>query len=336
MNKILDGIDFVIPWVDGTNHDWLHAFNTYSSACNGDKRQCRYRDWDTLRYVFRGFEEFTPWVRKIHFVTWGHLPPWLNLEHPKLAIVRHSDFLDRNYLPVFNCNPLEVNLHRIPGLAERFVYFNDDTFLLKPIGEDYFFHKGLPRDMLVFNAIPIDGISHIRLNAIQIINDYFSKNLAIKNNLSKIFNLNYGLHQLRTLLLLPWPQITGMYDTHQPQPFLKKTFEEVWALNEEELKKTSSSKFRNISDVNQYLFRYWQLLKGDFCPRSFSDVSAILLKDDVDVDKSAKIIASKNYTMFCINDEMSDIDEINFELFKNSINDAFDSILPNKSSFEMA
>jgi len=223
-----DGIDFVIPWVDSADSEWQVAFHQYAETKDGDKRTSRYRDWGNLRYIFRGFETFTPWVRMVHFVTWGHLPAWLNINHPKLKIVNHSDFLDENDLPVFNCNPIEVNLHRIKGLSDRFVYFNDDTFLLKPVSQQYFFKKGLPRDMLVFNAIFMDTISHIRLNDIQIVNSKFRKRAVLLKHFSKIFNFRYGLHQLRSVLLLPWPQITGFYDTHQPQPFLKGNFDAVW------------------------------------------------------------------------------------------------------------
>lgn len=328
-------VDFVIPWVDGTDSEWHILFNKYAFSLNGDKRNCRYRDWDSVRYIFRAFDFFTPWVRKIHFVTWGHLPKWLNIDHPKLSVVRHEDFLEEKVLPVFNCNPLEVNLHRIPRLAERFVYFNDDTFILKPLAEDYFFKNGLPKDMLVFNALPIDSIAHIRLNSLQIVNSYFNKHDVLKKNFFSIFNLRYGTHQLRSLFSLPWPQITGFYDTHQPQPFLKRTFEEVWAINKDVLNQTSSSKFRNNSDVNQYLFRYWQLLKGDFYPRSFSDVSAILLKSNADIDKAVRAITSKKYAMFCINDELDNINNDEFGLYKERLIKAFDTILPDKSSFEL-
>ena len=52
----------------------------------------RYRDWDNLQYWFRGVEQFAPWVRENSFVTWGHLPKWLNTEHPKLHIVKARRF----------------------------------------------------------------------------------------------------------------------------------------------------------------------------------------------------------------------------------------------------
>ena len=58
-----------------------------------DDRDIRYRDWDNLQFWFRGVEKFAPWVNKIHFVTYGHLPKWLNVNNKKLNIVNHKDFM---------------------------------------------------------------------------------------------------------------------------------------------------------------------------------------------------------------------------------------------------
>lgn len=81
-----------------------------------------FRDWDTLRYVFRGLEKNMPWVRYIHFITCGHLPAWLNTNHPKLKIHCHKDFFSSSsMLPIFSANPIEMNMHNIPELAEKFI-----------------------------------------------------------------------------------------------------------------------------------------------------------------------------------------------------------------------
>lgn len=330
-----NNIDFVVLWVDGNDPSWQVELNKYAPQFDGDKQRRRYRDWDNLKYLFRGFEKCAPWVRKIHFVTCGHFPPWLNGNHEKLHLVRHEDFLLKENLPVFSSHPIELNLHRLSNLAEKFVYFNDDTFLLKSVNSSYFFKDGLPKDMCVFNAIFLDTISHIRLNDIEVVDRWFSKPDVFKKHFFKIFNIKYGIHQLRSLLLLPWPQMTGFYDPHQPQPFLKKTFETVWAKNNEILSKTSSSRFRNREDVNQYLFRYWQLLEGNFSPRSFSDTNTIPVRDSKDVMAVADAIRVKKHTMLCINDELADMDGHVFDSYKKTINLAFEAVFPHKSAFEL-
>ncbi len=327
-------IDFVILWVDGGDLAWQEAFSRNVHGFDGDKRISRYRDWENLRYIFRGFELFTPWVRKIHFVTWGHLPPWLNTEHEKLHIVNHHDFLDEKNLPVFNCNPLEVNLHRIKGLAEKFVYFNDDTFLLKRTPPERFFKNDLPCDMLTFNAISDSMIANIKINDLQCIHRHFDKKEVLKKNFFKIFNFRTNFIELiKTLLLMPWPKITGFYDPHLPQPFLKSTFFEVWENEKEILEKTSASKVRNCSDVNQYLFRYWRLCKGDFSPVGFKNHHFEWIRNYGDAVTFSREILSLKYSMICINDGV-DAGE-NFQEIRDTVNNAFNIILPEKSSFEI-
>lgn len=148
-------IDFVIAWVDGGDPAWQRERDRYGKmgektaveetgereksgvAC--DTRDVRYRDWDCLRFWFRSVEQNAPWVHKIYFVTWGHVPKWLNGNHPKLEIVRHEDYIPGEFLPTFNSHTIELNFHRIPGLSEQFVYFNDDMFLLQQVSPGQFF-----------------------------------------------------------------------------------------------------------------------------------------------------------------------------------------------------
>ena len=146
-------IDFVITWVDGQDDVWRKQKASYSHTEEEDDSEERYRDWNLLQYWFRGVEEFTPWVRKIHFVTCGHLPTWLNTEHSKLHIVRHEDYIPKEFLPTFNSNVLEIYLHRIEGLTEQFVYFNDDMFFLRPMKSTDFFINDKPCDMLAFQPV---------------------------------------------------------------------------------------------------------------------------------------------------------------------------------------
>ncbi len=329
-------IDFVILWVDGNDPKWLLEYNKFSLD-KDKKKKVLYRDWDNLQYIFRAFEKFTPWVRKIHFVTWGHVPQWLNIDYQKLNIVNHQDYIDEECLPVFNANPLEINLHCIPGLSEQFVFFNDDFFLTSPVSQNRFFHNGLPCDMLVSNTLSSSsGVGHFVLNNLEIINRHFTKKKAIFSSPRKWFNYKYGTNVIRNLALLPWPRFTGFVDPHQPQPFLKSTFEEIWQKEGEVLKQTSASKFRNCNDVNQYLFRYWQLAQGKFTPISMKDAGyEEITVENITSGKIDALINSKKFAMICLNDsvEMDDIEA--FEYAKESILKSFEKILPEKSSFEV-
>ena len=157
----MNEIDFVILWVDGNDPAWREEFVRTRQAENDDASEIRYRDWRNLHYWFRSAERFAPWVRKVHFITWGHLPAWLRRDHPKLHIVNHRDFIPAEYLPTFNSNTIELNIHRIEGLADRFVLFNDDTFLTRGCRPEDFFRRGVPCDMARLSVVQPSSVGHI-------------------------------------------------------------------------------------------------------------------------------------------------------------------------------
>lgn len=325
-------IDFVILWVDGNEPVWRKQFESYAHiASKENKKAVRYRDWENLQYWFRGVEKFAPWVRYIHFVTEGHLPKWLNTECPKLRIVKHIDIIPEKHLPLFNSSAIELYIHRIPDLAEQFVYFNDDLFIIDHISEKFFFRNNLPCDMAVCNAISGGGIAHTIIEELRIINEYFKKREIIKQNFSKWINLKYGFHLLRTLLLLPWPRFTGFFDPHMPTPYLKSIYESTFHLNIEAVERTSKNRFRAYEDINQYLFRYWQLLTGKFTPYNFTNQVLYCELKDTEVDRIGLVIRNQKKKIIALNDSDSIRD---FEFLKNGINNCFESILPDKSTFE--
>ena len=99
-----------------------------------------YRDYGTLRFSLRSIEKFAPWVRMIHIVTNGQVPSWFVKENGgKAVIVTHRQIFENvSDLPTFNSNSIEVNLRNIPGLADCFIYLNDDFFLGRETPKDHF------------------------------------------------------------------------------------------------------------------------------------------------------------------------------------------------------
>ncbi|MBE6288008.1 MAG: glycosyl transferase [Mediterranea massiliensis] len=332
-----DKIDFVIIWVDNNDPLWQQEYNKYAnkSASTDDKSTARYRDWDNLRYWFRGVEKFAPWVNKIHFVTCGHYPKWLNLKAPKLNFVKHEDYIPHEYLPVFSANPIEIHLHRIPELAEKFVFFNDDLFLINNVSPERFFKNGLPCDMA---ACTVAGtldftMSHIATNNMYCIESTFDKKKVILKHWNKWFHWKYDMGRLlKTFCLLPFSHFATIFDPHLSNAFLKETFYSVWSQYEESLVRTSQSRFRSIADNNQYLFRYWQLLTGNFEPTNVTKDGKYYSISEESIEEIERVITSQNCNLLVLNDS----NEIkSFETIKNRINNAFETILPNKSDFEL-
>ena len=327
-------IDFVLTWVDGNDPEWLKEKEKYSDNQYYKRNNVnRYRDWDNLKYWFRGVEKFAPWFNKIYFVTCGHYPKWLNLNNPKLKHIKHEDYIKKEYLPTFNVNPIELNLHRIEGLNEKFIYFNDDTFIIDKVKETDFFCNDKPKYVAGSNATYStyydDIFPHILLNDVAIINEFFDKKESMKKNFTKWFNLNYGFKTIyKTILLLQFKKFTAFTDLHLPSPLLKSTMEELWNKKFEVLDKTSSNKFRSIEDVNQYLFKWYDIARGNFEP---AKVIGRYYNTTLEKDRLLKDIEKQKYSLICFSDDM----EIDFEKTKEEVNKVFEKILPEKSSFEI-
>src|SRR5699024_3388188 len=287
-------IDFVITWVDGADPEWLKEKQHYLPDTDTDPR--RFRDWELLKYWFRGVEKFAPWVNKVHLITWGHIPEFLNINHPKLNIVKHEDYLNEEYLPTFNSNAIELSMHKIKGLSEHFVYFNDDTFIIKEVAKNDFFEKGLPKDVAILNPIipkKYESISGVMLNNIGIINQNFSFRSSFKKNWTKWFNLKYKRLLPLNFLFQPWNSVIGLYQQHLPASFLKSTMEEVWDLEYDVLCETSKRKERdNKKDVNQWLFKEWLVMQGKFQPRNIDFGKYIMIENRDSIEKFRK--AKKN------------------------------------------
>lgn len=325
-------IDFVILWVDGNDQNWRNEKNNYSHI-SGDAGENRFRDCDNLQYLFRGIEKYAPWVNKIFFVTWGHTPKWLNTNNNKIRIVKHDEFIPKEYLPTFNSNVIELNLHRIQDLSEHFVLFNDDLFLLKKTVASDFFEEGLPRDVYSeYTQLAShynDTHFFMKANILAIINNYFNKKTFMKKNFSKAINVKYGKLNFKTLRnLRANRKFSGFWNFHAPQPYLKQTFKTIWKKEHKALDLACHNKFRNSTDLGHYLCRYWQMLEGNFKPKKDESKYFVYTNDNTQIIKAIK---NRKYKMICINDAYVDID---FDKAIKEINEAFSQILPNKSQFE--
>lgn len=330
-------IDFVITWVDGSDPKWL-AEKAMAKGLPVDENSLaisanRYRDWDNLHYWFRGIEKNTPWVHKIYFVTWGHVPAWLNVDHPKIQVVRHEDYMPMDALPTFSSASILSVIHKIPGLSEHFVVINDDMFLLSPTMPEDLFVNGLPCDQLIFDTISANGtgdiFSHMMLNNLDIINRHFNKQEILRRQFRNIFFSGYGFMASKSLLLLPWKTITGFYNHHLIQPYLKSSFEEVERLEPELFRKTTYNKFRTKDDITEWVVRYWQLASGKYYPRRKS--LGVYMEITNDIGPVTELIRNGKAKCICINDSDPNID---FEICRDEINKAFQDRFPLKSQFE--
>lgn len=328
-------IDFVVTWVDMDDPKWKADFAKHSGKIDNLKNEmteARFRDHGLLRYWFRGLEKFAPWVRKVHFVTCGQKPEWLNIDHPKLQLVNHSDYIPSQYLPVFNSTLIESYIHRIPDLAEHFVYFNDDFFIINHLTQERFFTNGLPNDIAAFRHNSGIGLwSKTLKNNIRLINERFDKREVLSRDHDKWFHPSYGKRSRLTRLLKPYGKFITLITPHNAQPFLKSTFEEVWDYAGKQLTAVSVNRFRNTSDYTPELFRTWQICRSNFNPyNTYKDTKMfpLILKSK----QAVRAIEEQQYKLICLNDNGH---IRNYEAVMEQLNKAFQTILPEKSDFEL-
>ena len=224
-------VDVVYTWVDGTDTKLASKREAYlppqEKRLEESQGNSLYRDNEELRYSLRSLEAYAPWVRRVFIVTDGQVPSWLNTGHKKICIVDHKEFIPNQYLPTFNSRVIEAHLQRIPGLAEHYIYFNDDFFLSSQCTPgDFFTPNGLPFLFTDWRLIRLQG--YLRADSphscsFHNVRDYLKK---------------YGIN--------PVPYIIT---AHAPYPQTIQNATDAYTFYEESILAFSQNKFRTTKDM---------------------------------------------------------------------------------------
>ncbi len=143
-------IDAVITWVDGSDPAHAARLAAHLAGTGGQRPSAahptRFNDAGEIDYCVTSILRYAPWIRAIHIVTDRQTPALIarlrDTPHAgKLRLVDHREIFAgyERHLPTFNSRAIITALWRIPGLAERFLYFNDDFVLLQPVTPQDFF-----------------------------------------------------------------------------------------------------------------------------------------------------------------------------------------------------
>lgn len=339
----MEKIDFVLPWVDGSDKAWISlkrkyenpaAMSHYDLDANAD---CRYRDYGLLKYWFRSVERFAPWVNCVYFVTCGQKPAWLDESNPKLCLVNHDAYIPADYLPTFQSNTIELNLHHIADLSEKFVLFNDDMFLLRSVKPEYFFKNGrsvICCDLGIPRWIGSSNISRVILNNSWILKSSLNVEHLVWKNIWKFTNLRaLGFARaVKNLLSFAVNRtlIAGTFG-HLAQPHLKSTLEEIWRVQPKIMERTSKNRFRTDDCVNQWLISAWDMVSGRFYPANEKRRGRFVTFDVDNIDSICDLIRKQACPQICLNEKGSCQ---NLELCVKKVAAALGELLPEKSSFE--
>ena len=292
-------VDIVITYVNGLDPVWQSDYEKYTNQPVLEKR---FRDWGTLRYLFRGIAENMSFIRKVHLVVSheSQVPEWVNRD--EVHVVLHKDIIPAEFLPTFNCNPIEMHLHRIEGLDEEYLYFNDDMFPMSKCKPTDFFRNG--RGVL--------GVSH----------HLFAMNMFKKicRNSDRLARRALGLKK----------SIFFLRPQHICSPLLKRACMDVYSRVPAEIAKTAASRVRDEKNLNQYLFLDYMYLKGLLINKRHSKKHFSV--GITSVTQLHDFITKPSHKLACINDVQ--LPEERYVELRKALLDAFEERFPQKSKYE--
>ena len=297
-------MDIVIPFVDCTDKNWMKSM---LAECNHNCFMInKFFDYGTLRYVLRGIDKYMDADNVFLVVNdLSQVPEYV--DQTKIKVILHRDFIPEEYLPLFNCNIIEMFLHKIPGLGDEFVYFNDDMIPIRKIGHDDLFEDGLPKIKFKVNDVNPTSMT----KRIFDLSFYEAKNTA---EILLGHNIEYSGESLQPV--------------HGPAAMSRHMMDEISKIDRHpSLLDFYLSKFRQPRNLNQY---YWSdvLYFLNKCSESNLDVKYITT---VDID-DLNINDLKDYAYLCINDYGTIIHPYSYiiDVVKNKL----DIIFPEKCIYE--
>ena len=275
-------IDVVYTWVDHSDPDWAEMYSSASGQASlktDAASMTRFHNNDELKFSLRSVWLNAKWVNKIYIVSNCRPPAWLKLDDDRVIWVDHREILADEHLPTFNSHAIESALHRIPGLAEHFLYINDDVFFARPLSSGFFF------DISGASMSFLEGYGMVSGP----INEGDPDYLNASRNSSALLNAAFGyvatqLHQ-HTIFALRKSTLQAL--------------EERWP---EEFAELRRCQFRTPADLNctSFLYHHYGLWTGE--ARIGSIKNAFVKSSDIRWRSKLNAIETTAFDTFCINE----------------------------------
>lgn len=295
-------VDYVIPYVDCSDINWLLTYKDYvSGPCGWSNNATRFRDWETLRYQLRSIERYMPWIRNIYIVmsiSESQIPQWLNTQNGRVHIVWDWEIVPREYLPVFNSNVIDLYISRIDGLSEHYLYACDDYIVMRNLQpEDFFSDNGIRLDVDKYKF-----------------NDWTYSRTIINSN--QLICPQY-IVKTDDYYLLPYCQ-------HAIVPHLKSENQKILEKYQKEIE-NSLSRFRESKNLTWLIYPLNLMMKGQL------EKGYIKTKLNALYNESSVINTDfSDCDVIVLNDEFCG----DFERAKAMLINRLEEVLPGKSEFE--
>jgi len=287
-------VDIVYLWCDSNDTDWKNKKNNelqkYNKKLDNDAvDECRFVSSDELKYSLRSLEKYAPWVRNIYIVTDNQIPDWLDITHPKIHIINHSEILPAEALPTFNASAIETSIHKIPELSEHFLFANDDMFFGNPVDKKFFYDE---------NGNPIFR---------------FSKRNILNKRYKHLFG--YMVSGAYRLVSKKIGKSFAHFPHHNIDAYKKSSIEECIADFKEGFDKTAIQKFRENDCIQRSIFEYYAIAKGEGSAKVvdgfWQKIKSLITRKPLDSmqivlkEKKLRLIEKYNPSLFCLNDSLN-------------------------------
>ena len=270
-------MDVVITYVDITDR----FKEQYAKYVKKDLEENRFRSYGVLDLQIKGIRKYMSYIKNI-FIVVSEKEQIEGIDISDAKVIEHKDIIPERYLPCFNSCTIEMFLHKIPGLSEEFIYFNDDIFVIDKVPKSYWFinHKPVlfPKEHEL-----IDEPNIYKRNCIN------SSKLAIDITKSNIKDKYFT-------------------QAHCARPFLKSSCEKVFNLKILDIIH-SLTRTRHSKNYNATLFNDYDYLSNNcyVIENKYSYVNAY-----EDIENIIEYINKKENSIICIND----CDYYDFDTFK--------------------
>lgn len=264
-------IDAVVTWVDGNDPKLLAKQRKYFKADEKDDvtSQSRYVESNELYYCLGGIIKNLPFVRRIFIITDQQVPGAIEqIRHvlgdeaaEKITIVDHTEIFKgyEEYLPVFNSPAIETMMHRIPDLSDRYIYFNDDFFVVRPMQEGDFFNGNRPILRGIWRSFKVTAYN--RKQRDRMLNGKFhlpAKLFSYKETQSLAFKFLGETEKF-------------FWHDHTPHPFFKPDIDAYFSKNEDKIRSNISHRIRHRDQFDiMSLANAIDIQKGDYSQKPMS------------------------------------------------------------------
>jgi hypothetical protein len=309
-------VDVVFSWVDGSSTDFQRQRAAQMAGYvvgEGDDGPARYRHVDELRYALRSVHMYAPWVRRIFIATDSPRPAWL-ADDPRVTIVRSEEFFaDTSVLPVHNSHAVEAQLHRIDGLAEHFLYSNDDMFFGRPVEPELFFSPaGISQfvecDVLI-GAGPRATHRSGHDNALRVNRELLAERFGrtITNDLE-----------------------------HCATPLRRSVMSELEQAFPEDFARTAASRFRSATDISvtNSLYHYYAQFTGRAIATTAPRTRYVQTTLADSLRRMERLAERADVDMFCLNDGGSGV-EVPEEVRVRVVTELLERMFPVRAPWEL-